>query len=110
MSDLHDASSVIAVNITDIIARLRDKARTAGIDLSQPFFFPPEHERFSQVSNKVTRCLEWLAQAQAGQLVEKVLDQALVGDVACQRMMLEKVRAQRRGANRKEQEHEFIFS
>jgi hypothetical protein len=49
MSDLHDASAVIAVNITDIIARLRAKARTAGIDLSQPFFFPPEHERFSQI-------------------------------------------------------------
>jgi hypothetical protein len=49
MSDLHDASSVIAVNITDIIARLRAKARAAGIDLSQPFFFPPEHERFSQI-------------------------------------------------------------
>ena len=41
MSDLHDASSVIAVNITDIIARLRAIARTVGIDLSQPFFFPP---------------------------------------------------------------------
>ena len=49
MSGLRDASSVIAVNITDIIARLRAKARTAGIDLSQPFFFPPEHERFSQI-------------------------------------------------------------
>ena len=49
MSDLRDASSVIAVNITDIIARLRAKARTAGIDLSQPFFFPPEHKRFSQI-------------------------------------------------------------
>jgi hypothetical protein len=49
MSDLHGASSVIAVNITDILARLRAKARTAGIDLSQPFFFPPEHERFSQI-------------------------------------------------------------
>jgi hypothetical protein len=49
MSDLHDASSVMAVNITDIIARLRAKARPAGIDLSQPFFFPPEHERFSQI-------------------------------------------------------------
>jgi hypothetical protein len=48
-SDLHDASSVIAVNVTDILKRLRDKARTAGIDLSQPFFFPPEHERFSQI-------------------------------------------------------------
>jgi hypothetical protein len=49
MSDLHDASSVMAVNITDMIARLRAKARAAGIDLSQPFFFPPEHERFSQI-------------------------------------------------------------
>jgi hypothetical protein len=49
MSDLRDASSVIAVNITDIIARLRTNARTAGIDLSQPLFFPPEHERFSQI-------------------------------------------------------------
>jgi hypothetical protein len=49
MSDLHGASSVMAVNITDILARLRAKARTAEIDLSQPFFFPPEHERFSQI-------------------------------------------------------------
>jgi hypothetical protein len=49
MSDLRDASRVIAINITDIIARLRTKARKAGIDLSQPFFFPPEHERFSQI-------------------------------------------------------------
>jgi hypothetical protein len=48
-SDLRDASSVIAVNITDIIERLRAKARGAGIDLSQPFFFPPEHERYSQI-------------------------------------------------------------
>ena len=40
ISDLHNASSVVAVNITDIIKRLRDKAREAGIDLSQPFFFP----------------------------------------------------------------------
>jgi hypothetical protein len=48
-SDLHDASCMFAVNITDIIARLRAKARTVGIDLSQPFFFPPEHMRFSQI-------------------------------------------------------------
>jgi hypothetical protein len=47
--DLHDASSMFAVNITDIIARLRAKARAVGIDLSQPFFFPPEHPRFSQI-------------------------------------------------------------
>jgi hypothetical protein len=47
--DLRDSSSVIAVNITDILTRLRAKARAAGIDLSQPFFFPPEHDRFSQI-------------------------------------------------------------
>jgi hypothetical protein len=49
MSDLHNASSIMAVNITDILARLRDKARATGIDLSQPFFFPPDHQRFSQI-------------------------------------------------------------
>jgi hypothetical protein len=49
MTDLHGARSVIAVNITQILARLRDKACAAGIDLSQPFFFPPEHERYSQI-------------------------------------------------------------
>jgi hypothetical protein len=49
MSDLQGASSVIAVSITDIIARLRAKASAVGIDLSQPFFFPPGHERFSQI-------------------------------------------------------------
>jgi hypothetical protein len=49
-SDLRDASSVIAVNITDILARLRAKARAAGIDLSQPFFFPPDHDRFAQIT------------------------------------------------------------
>src|SRR4029077_3102261 len=48
-SDLHDASSVIAVSVTDILRRLREKARAGGIDLYQPFFFPPEHERFSQI-------------------------------------------------------------
>jgi hypothetical protein len=49
MSDLGGARSVIAVNITQILDRLRDKARAAGTDLSQPFFFPPEHERYSQI-------------------------------------------------------------
>jgi hypothetical protein len=55
MSDLRDASSVIAVNITDIIARLRAKARVAGVDLSQPFFFPPKNERFSQIITEFTQ-------------------------------------------------------
>jgi hypothetical protein len=49
MPDLRDAGSVIAVNVTDIIARLRAKGRTAGIDLSQPFFFPSNHERYFQI-------------------------------------------------------------
>jgi hypothetical protein len=49
MTDLQGARSVIAVNVTQILARLRDKARAAGIDLSQPFFFPPEHERYAQI-------------------------------------------------------------
>ena len=49
MSDLRDASAVMAVNITDILSRLRERARIAEIDLWQPFFFPPEHERFSQI-------------------------------------------------------------
>jgi hypothetical protein len=48
-SDLRDAGSVIAINITDVVKRLRAKASTAGIDLSQSFFYPPEHERFSQI-------------------------------------------------------------
>ena len=49
LSDLRGARSVIAVNVTQILARLRDKARAAGIDLSQPFFFPPGHERYAQI-------------------------------------------------------------
>jgi hypothetical protein len=49
MSDLPNASAVMAVNITDILARLRLKADAAGIDLSQPFFFPTSHERFAQI-------------------------------------------------------------
>ena len=49
MTDLHGARSVIGVNISQILARLREKAQAAGIDLSQPFFFPPEHERYLQI-------------------------------------------------------------
>ena len=49
MPDLRDAGLVVAVNISDSIARLRAKGRAAGIDLSQPFFFPPDHERYFQI-------------------------------------------------------------
>ena len=41
--------------------------------------------------NKTTQVLEQLAEGQAEQLVQKVLEQALDGDVACQRMMLDRV-------------------
>jgi hypothetical protein len=41
--------------------------------------------------NKVTQWLESLAQEQAEQLVQKVLEQARAGDVASQRMMLDRV-------------------
>jgi hypothetical protein len=41
--------TVFGLSFTDILARLRAKAHAAGIDLSQPFFFPPDHNRFSQI-------------------------------------------------------------
>jgi hypothetical protein len=48
LSDLGGVRAVLAVNVTQILARLRDKARAAGIDLSQAFFFPPGHQRYDQ--------------------------------------------------------------
>jgi hypothetical protein len=41
--------------------------------------------------NKTTQVLEQLAEGQAERLVQKVLEQALDGDVACQRMILDRV-------------------
>jgi Family of unknown function (DUF5681) len=41
--------------------------------------------------NKVTRALEQLAEGQAEQLLRKVIEQALAGDVTCQRMMLDRL-------------------
>ena len=41
--------------------------------------------------NKTTQVLEQLAEGQAEQLLRKVLEQALAGDVACQRMMLDRL-------------------
>ncbi len=43
------------VNITDIIQRLRGRAHDAGIDLSSPFFFPPNDPRFDTILAQVRR-------------------------------------------------------
>ena len=43
------------VNISDIIRRLRAKAVAAGIDLSRPFFFPPNDARFNEILTRVRR-------------------------------------------------------
>jgi Family of unknown function (DUF5681) len=41
--------------------------------------------------NKTTRALEQLAEGQAEQVFQKVVEQALAGDVASQRMILDRV-------------------
>ena len=41
--------------------------------------------------NKTTQVLEQLAEGQAEQLLHKVLEQALAGDVACLRMLLDRL-------------------
>jgi hypothetical protein len=41
--------------------------------------------------NKVTQILEQLAEGQAEQLFQKVLEGALAGEVSCQRMLLDRV-------------------
>jgi hypothetical protein len=47
--------------------------------------------------NKITQMVEQLAEAQAEQLVQKVLELALAGDVSCQRMMLDRLWPPRKG-------------
>jgi Family of unknown function (DUF5681) len=43
--------------------------------------------------NKTTQALEQLAEGQAEQVLQKVVEQALAGDVASQRMILDRVYA-----------------
>jgi hypothetical protein len=38
----------MAINLSDILRRLRANARELGIDLSQPFFFPPDDPRHAE--------------------------------------------------------------
>jgi hypothetical protein len=55
--DTKDLVGFFTVNISDIIRRLRARAHAAGIDLSRPFFFPPNDPRFSEILAQVKR--EW---------------------------------------------------
>ena len=50
-----DLVGYVAINISDIIRRLRAKAAAAGIDLSRPFFFPPDDLRFNEILTRVRR-------------------------------------------------------
>lgn len=47
-----------SVNVSDIVRRLRARAHAAGIDLSRPFFFPPNDPRFDQILMQVKRELD----------------------------------------------------
>jgi hypothetical protein len=50
-----DLVGFFTVNISDIIRRLRARAGAVGIDLSRPFFFPPDDPRFDQILIQVKR-------------------------------------------------------
>lgn len=53
--ETNDLVGFFTVNISDIIRRLRSHAHAAGIDLSRPFFFPPNDPRFDQILTQVKR-------------------------------------------------------
>ena len=53
--DLKGLVGFFTVNISDIMRRLRARARAVGIDLSRPFFFPPDDLRFDQILMQVKR-------------------------------------------------------
>ena len=50
-----DLVGVIMINVSDIIRRMRSRAREAGIDLERPFFFAPDDPRFDQILKQVER-------------------------------------------------------
>jgi hypothetical protein len=52
---MSDLVGIFTVNVSDIIRRLRARAHAAGIDLSRPFFFPPNDSRFDQILTQVKR-------------------------------------------------------
>jgi hypothetical protein len=50
-----DLTGFFTINISDIIRRLRARARAAGIDLRHAFFFPPEDPLFDEILTMVKR-------------------------------------------------------
>ncbi len=53
--ETNDLAGFFTVNVSDIIRRLRRRAREAGIDLERPFFFAPDDPRFDQILRQVGR-------------------------------------------------------
>jgi hypothetical protein len=56
--DLRTATDLVGyytINISSIIRRLREKAAAVGIDLTRPFFFPPDDPRFKEILTRVKR-------------------------------------------------------
>jgi hypothetical protein len=45
----------LTININGIIRRLRAKAVAAGVDLTRPFYFPPDDPRFKEILTRVKR-------------------------------------------------------
>jgi hypothetical protein len=60
-------------------------------------FQPGNPGRPAGSKNKITQVLEQLAEGQAEQVFQKVLDGALAGDVSCQRMVLDRLWPVRKG-------------
>ena len=60
-------------------------------------FQPGNRGRPPGSKNKTTRIVEQLAEGQAEQLVQKVMELALAGDVSCLRMMLDRLCPPRKG-------------
>jgi len=54
-------------------------------------FKPGNPGRPPGARNRVTQTLEQLAEGQAEQLFQKILEQALAGDVSCQRMLMDRI-------------------
>jgi hypothetical protein len=60
-------------------------------------FKPGNPRRPPGSKNKITQMVEQLVEGQAEQLVQKVMDLALAGDVSCLRMMLDRLYPPRKG-------------